>query len=71
MPPKILRADLPAPLMAWVAVPVKVSIITAVYNDRRVGLALDSVLTQDSHVRVGLIVIDRGSTDGTLDILQQ
>lgn len=49
---------------------MKVSVITAVYNNRdTIARALDSVLAQD-HLDVELIVIDGGSTDGTLQILR-
>ena len=49
---------------------MKISVITAVYNNREhVAEALDSVLAQ-SHPEVELVVIDGGSTDGTLDVLR-
>lgn len=49
---------------------MKVSVITAVYNNRdTIARALDSVLAQD-HLDVESIVIDGGSTDGTLQILR-
>ncbi|MBZ0093876.1 MAG: glycosyltransferase [Sulfuricella sp.] len=48
---------------------MKISIITAVYNNREtVAAALDSALAQN-HPDVELIVIDGGSTDGTLEVL--
>jgi glycosyltransferase involved in cell wall biosynthesis len=49
---------------------MKISVITAVYNNRdTIAQALDSVLAQ-THPDVELIVIDGGSTDGTLAVLQ-
>lgn len=49
---------------------MKISVITAVYNNRdTVAHTLDSALAQD-HPNVELIVIDGGSTDGTLEVLQ-
>ena len=48
---------------------VKISVITAVFNNREtVGAALDSILSQ-SHPRTEVIVIDGLSTDGTRDVL--
>ena len=50
---------------------MKISIITAVFNNRdTVAEALDSVLSQ-SHGDNELLVIDGGSTDGTLDALSR
>jgi len=49
---------------------LKISVITAVYNNRdTVAQALDSALAQ-THPDVELVVIDGGSTDGTLQVLQ-
>jgi glycosyltransferase len=48
---------------------LKISVITAVYNNRdTVADALESALGQ-THADVELIVIDGGSTDGTLGVL--
>ncbi len=49
---------------------MKISVITAVYNNRdTIAEALDSALTQ-THPDVELVVIDGGSTDGTREVLQ-
>lgn len=49
---------------------MKISVITAVFNNREhIADAIDSALGQ-SHSDVELIVIDGGSTDGTLEVLQ-
>lgn len=48
---------------------MKISVITAVFNNRdTIAEALDSVLGQ-THGNIELIVIDGGSTDGTLQLL--
>lgn len=50
---------------------MKVSIITAVYNNKvHIGDCIRSVLGQ-SHPDVEYIIIDGGSTDGTLDIIRE
>jgi len=50
---------------------LKISVITAVYNNRNtIAEAIESVLAQ-THPLVELVVIDGGSTDGTLDVLAQ
>ena len=49
---------------------MKISIVTPVFNDRRVGLALDSILSQRHGHELELVVVDAGSTDGTLDVLK-
>jgi glycosyltransferase len=49
---------------------IKISIITAVYNNREtISAALDSALGQLG-ANIELVIIDGGSTDGTLDILR-
>ncbi len=50
---------------------MKVSIITAVYNNRTyISDAIESVLAQD-YEQLEYIVIDGGSTDGTLEVIRQ
>jgi glycosyltransferase involved in cell wall biosynthesis len=50
---------------------MKISVITAVFNNRdTIAEALDSALTQ-THPDVELVVIDGGSTDGTVAVLQR
>lgn len=49
---------------------MRISVITAVYNNRdTIAAALDSVLAQTG-VDVELVVIDGGSSDGTLEVLR-
>ena len=50
---------------------MKISVITAVYNNAEtIASALDSALAQEGD-NLELIVIDGGSTDGTLEILER
>ena len=46
---------------------MRVSIVTPVYNDKRVGRALDSVLAQELGSELEVVVIDAGSDRETLD----
>ena len=48
-----------------------ISIVIPVFNDVRVGRALDSVLSQQHGRELELIVVDSGSTDGTLEVLNR
>ncbi|HJU84226.1 MAG TPA: glycosyltransferase family 2 protein [Holophagaceae bacterium] len=50
---------------------MKVSIVTVVYNNPMVGEALDSILAQKFEGELELVVIDGGSTDGTLEVLER
>ncbi len=50
---------------------MKVSIVTPVLNDRRVGRALESVFAQDIDSELEIIVIDGGSDYGTLDVIRR
>ena len=49
---------------------MKVSIITPVFNDVRVGRALDTILSQQHEHELELVIVDGGSTDGTLEVLE-
>ena len=49
---------------------MKISVITPVYNDTRVGCALSSALAQQTDHELETIVIDAGSEDGTLEALE-
>ena len=50
---------------------MKVSITIPVFNDVRVGRALDSILSQQHEHELELLVVDAGSTDGTLEVLER
>ena len=49
---------------------MKISIVTPVFNDKRVTRALNSIVAQRHGHDLELIVVDGGSTDGTLDALE-
>lgn len=50
----------------------KISIVTPVFNNRRyIRQAIDSVLSQKGDFEVEHIIKDGGSTDGTLEILDE
>jgi len=50
---------------------LKISVITAVYNNRNtIAEAIESILSQ-THPSLELVVVDGGSTDGTLEVLAQ
>ena len=50
---------------------MKISIAIPVLNDVRVGRALDSALSQQHEHELEVIVVDAGSTDGTLGVLER
>ncbi len=50
---------------------MKVSVVVPVFNDRRVERALESVLSQRHDHAMELVVVDAGSTDGTLEVLER
>lgn len=50
---------------------MKISIVTPVYNDLRVARALDSILGQRHGHAQETIVVDAGSSDGTLEVLER
>ncbi len=50
---------------------VTISVVMPAFNQARfIGRAIDSVLGQQGNFNLELIVVDGGSTDGTLDILR-
>lgn len=51
--------------------PLKLSVVTTVYNDVRVARALDSVFNQRYAGEIESVVIDAASTDGTKEVLDR
>lgn len=49
---------------------MKITIVTPVFNDVRVGRALDSILAQQHRHELELVVVDAGSRDDTLEVLE-
>ncbi len=49
---------------------MKITIVTPVFNDPRVARALDSILAQRHEHELELVVVDAGSTNGTMEILE-
>ena len=49
---------------------MKISVVIPVFNDVRVGRALESILSQQHGHEMEIIVVDAGSTDGTLEVLE-
>lgn len=49
---------------------MRLSIITPVLNDPRIAQCLDSIIAQQHEHDLELIVIDGGSTNGTLEVLE-
>ena len=49
---------------------MKISVIVPVFNDTRVARVLDTILSQQHDHKLELIVVDGGSTDDTLKVLE-
>ena len=47
-----------------------ISVVVPVLNDRRVGRALNFIVSQKHDFERELVVVDAGSTDGTLDVVR-
>lgn len=50
---------------------MKISIVTPVYNDPRIGRTLQSILDQRHDHELEIIIIDGGSSDETLDVIEK
>ena len=48
-----------------------ISVVLPVFNDIRVGRALDSILSQQHGHKLDLVVVDAGSTDATMDVIRK
>ncbi len=49
---------------------MKISVVIPVFNDVRIGRVLESILSQQHEHELEIIVVDAGSTDGTLAVLE-
>ena len=50
---------------------MNISVVTPVFNDIRVRCAIGSVASQEHGHHIELVVVDAGSTDGTLDAIKE
>ncbi len=50
---------------------MKISIVIPVLNDVRVARALDSIFSQQHDHELEMVIVDAGSTDGTLEVLER
>ena len=50
---------------------MKISVVLPVFNDVRVGRAVDSILSQQHDHDLELVVVDAASTDGTMAVLER
>ena len=61
----------PVPVPTRSTEKLKISIVVPVLNDRRIGRALDSIITQQHGYERELVIVDACSTDGTLEVVQR